>query len=835
MAGLSSDLYHQCRRAFMQCNEFESNAALRAVFVTDELAPFASALPEASTKAGRVDATLAYLLEKRLRDGRGALPLFVAALRDRYDTGDALWDELDALLRALLGSVENRRGERPRPKIDISEPSGAARLTGLAVGSGVTEGTTRTTTPTELSTSPVEAGTTQRSISPEPALMKGTAQIPQRVTIEPAGVAQPDNAPDLELLVSLSANEQRLTYTLHSPGGDYHHQEIGSVRLAVPPREILQHTFDRLSTLARLSPKNRTAEQTRRAEQELADIGSNLYAELFPPELKSEYRRLRAKHTGGNLLITSNEPWIPWEMIKPVAFDADGQVIYDDPPLCEMFKLARWAPGRAAPSRIAIHSAALIQPPGNLKATSTEARFFAELSSTVPDIATDASLQSVDGVLDAFRAGTTQLYHFACHGNFDLSDPNESKLRLADGFLSPSRLVGDRQSGLRRAKPLVFLNACHSGERGHGLTRLGGWAERFIDAGASVFIGSLWEINDEMAARFAVEFYGIILGLVGRTGTSLAEAVRDARRVLRATDPANPTWLAYVLYGDPGARVMLPDGGRTTKAATTHMTTGAANPQSRSERPFAIPVPDALSTNSATTANPFLDTGRITDPARFFDRQKLLDQIIGLLRFGSNVSLVGPSEIGKSSILSMICTVGPARLRMPPTSFAFLTLEWVDTEDEFYEALCDAFGIETCRSYKLTRALRGRKYVLCLDEFEKMKWEGFTSRLRSHLRGLADGQDAPLKLVIASRSPLASLFPDSRELDSPLANICRQIDVGPFSPGIARDFIIERLGATGIRFTEDETGQLLADSAGHPAKLQQRAAKLFDHYSRLQD
>ena len=109
--------------------------------------------------------------------------------------------------------------------------------------------------------------------------------------------------------------------------------------------------------------------------------------------------------------------------------------------------------------------------------------------------------------------GTTQLYHFACHGNFDLTDPNESKLRLVDGFLSPSQLVGDRQSGLRRAKPLVFLNACHSGERGHGLTRLGGWAERFIDAGASAFIGSLWEINDEMAARFSLEFYHRILGL----------------------------------------------------------------------------------------------------------------------------------------------------------------------------------------------------------------------------------------------------------------------------------------------------------------------------------
>jgi len=61
VTGLSSDLYRRCRSVLTQCCEFDSNAALRAIFVTDELAPFANALPEVSNKAGRVDATLAYL------------------------------------------------------------------------------------------------------------------------------------------------------------------------------------------------------------------------------------------------------------------------------------------------------------------------------------------------------------------------------------------------------------------------------------------------------------------------------------------------------------------------------------------------------------------------------------------------------------------------------------------------------------------------------------------------------------------------------------------------------------------------------------------------------
>jgi hypothetical protein len=175
----------------------------------------------------------------------------------------------------------------------------------------------------------------------------------------------------------------------------------------------------------------------------------------------------------------------------------------------------------------------------------------------------------------------------------------------------------------------------------------------------------------------------------------------------------------------------------------------------------------------------------------------------------------------------MICGLGPERLELPPDAFAYVNLEWVDGEDEFYDALCDALGIETCRGFKLTRALRGRRCVLCLDEIEKMAWDGFTRKLRSHLRGLADGDGASLKLVIASRSPLGCLFPDAPELDSPLEGICRQLDVGPFRPDVARAFIDHHLRGTGVSFTEREIAALLEESGGHPARLQHAAADLY--------
>ena len=355
------------------------------------------------------------------------------------------------------------------------------------------------------------------------------------------------------MLVTLAPDGKTLSYTLNSPGGDYNFLQLGSVTLQASPREVLQRTFDRLSTLAHLSPEKRTPAQTQQAIRELADIGSNLYDELLPDAFKEEYRTLREKYLGGNLWLTSNEPWIPWEIVRPVAYDRRGASLYNDAPLCESFRLARWVSGAAAPTRLALRRAMVVRPPANLKATGVETGYFAALPGVVPDLAVADPVETVGETLEAFSAGQTQLYHFACHGNFDLTDPNESKLKLADGFLTPSQLTGDRKSGLLRARPLVFVNACHAGERGFGLTRLGGWAERFIAAGASAFIGSLWEINDELAARFAVEFYNRFFGLAGHARQPLGQAFREARLVLKELDPANPTWLAYVLYGNPRA------------------------------------------------------------------------------------------------------------------------------------------------------------------------------------------------------------------------------------------------------------------------------------------
>jgi len=369
--------------------------------------------------------------------------------------------------------------------------------------------------------------------------------------------------PELELRIVLSEDRKTLTYILHAPvTGEYTFQPVGKVTLENDPLKVMQPFFDKLNTWARRSVTTRNPTETEQARRQLEIMGQDLYEQLFrDTPFKTEiYPAIRETYKGKGLLIKSNDLWFPWEMLRPY-HDVDGVPVYDDPPLCERFQISRWFEGRGAPDQVLMKQGVWIVPPDNLKAAQSESDYFAELNRLQWQVALNGPLDTTFDVEDRFSAGETQFFHFACHGNFSADSPDDSKLKLADDNLTPGSLSGRRGGGLRRARPLVFLNACHAGRVGAGLTYLGGWAQAFFDAGVSAFIGSLWEINDALAAQFARAFYDRLWGLGAFAGQPqpLGQAFSEARIAIRDADPANPTWLAYVLYGDPYGQVVLGD------------------------------------------------------------------------------------------------------------------------------------------------------------------------------------------------------------------------------------------------------------------------------------
>jgi len=221
-----------------------------------------------------------------------------------------------------------------------------------------------------------------------------------------------------------------------------------------------------------------------------------------------------------------------------------------------------------------------------------------------------------------------------------------------------------------------------------------------------------------------------------------------------------------------------------------------------------------------TPPNPFDDQGRITNPSRFFEQKNLLNKVFAELKKGTNLSLIGKERTGKSSLLCHVSAIEP--------HFIYLDMQIVHDEGDFFKALCGEMGISECRGSDLHRALRGKRYVLCLDNIERLTNKLFSGDERIELRGLAEGADAPLTLLIASRYPLNELFLDSSLVYSPLDGICQTIDMQPFSQSEARAFIETRLRPTGKQFTEAEFETIWQESKGHPARVQEKAKALFE-------
>lgn len=113
-----------------------------------------------------------------------------------------------------------------------------------------------------------------------------------------------------------------------------------------------------------------------------------------------------------------------------------------------------------------------------------------------------------------------------------------------------------------------------------------------------------------------------------------------------------------------------------------------------------------------------------------------------------------------------------------------------------------------------------------------MTWDGFSRSLRSYLRGLAEGGNAPIRLILAARNPLNTLFADSQEegMTSPLAGICIEEQLGAWDEKTVRDFINTRLQSTPVTFTEQEILDLTRESDGHPQKLTEQCHRLYAQY-----
>ena len=372
---------------------------------------------------------------------------------------------------------------------------------------------------------------------------------PASVPIVPDHTTKPA---DLNLLITESKIEGQTALHFMLTAADEklncYFRPYGPVTLKLAPSTYFRSFYNDIESLSL-----KTEEQQQIAVKKMEAKGSQLYTALLPDDLRSYIWKI-----GGNIrtvMISSEEPWIPWEVCMMQPGEEDDNTNAEPGFFCERFTMARWIPGKKSPrNKLKLSKAALIIPESSGLPFAAQERDQLTALFKSKGLSVDLIPAKYIQVLDALGSGSYSIIHFTGHGAFsDTDNPDTARIRLDNNqSFSPEDIYGNALR-LGAASPLVFFNACQVGQFSMGLTGMGGWAEKFLSAGAGAFIGTNWSVFDYFACALSLNFY---TNLLAAEQMPVAKALQEAR--LSVAKKGNPTWLAYTLFADPNAYAALP-------------------------------------------------------------------------------------------------------------------------------------------------------------------------------------------------------------------------------------------------------------------------------------
>ena len=166
--------------------------------------------------------------------------------------------------------------------------------------------------------------------------------IREATTWRPGHRAEPIAVDSLQLIVRRSERHGRplLEFQLHGEAGgrSYSSQSFGETALDKSPEAYFQELFRRIVP----GPPG-SGRDPKVADRWVRTRGAHLAALFLPERLRTELITLA--RTGGSLLVVSDEPWVPWEMLW-LGGEVRGR---EGGFLSEMFALARWQVGSSPP------------------------------------------------------------------------------------------------------------------------------------------------------------------------------------------------------------------------------------------------------------------------------------------------------------------------------------------------------------------------------------------------------------------------------------------------------------------------------------------------------
>jgi len=268
-----------------------------------------------------------------------------------------------------------------------------------------------------------------------------------------------------------------------------------------------------------------------------------LYRYMLPPKTQKILSQSKPSHL--LLELDKSLMGIPWELL----YDKDNF-------LCLKHAIGRTFiaderfihPSRRIKNRFTILLVG--DPTGNLPDAKEEINKLESYLTDMPNLEIakyiGKDISKVD-FLDMVGSGDFDIVHFAGHATFNYENSENSYLEFSDGSLYIDEIV----RFLDVPPAIVFMNACSSGKIQETAqifeSDLGGMPITFTKAGADVFVGSIFPVDDSAAALLASIFYKYVI-----SGKTVGLALRNARLELyNRFGPLNMGWGSFVLYGNP--------------------------------------------------------------------------------------------------------------------------------------------------------------------------------------------------------------------------------------------------------------------------------------------
>jgi hypothetical protein len=336
---------------------------------------------------------------------------------------------------------------------------------------------------------------------------------------------------------------------LSSPAG------TGQEEFTLPLSDVQLENF--LLRVGRRRPAVRRAESSEL--QAAKAFGGALFESLFKGEVESRLRKsieetrrlsqgLRIRLRLGDASLAD----LPWEYLYSSAVNRFTALSIQTP-------LVRYIdlPDPIGPITVAppIRVLVMISSPADYPRLDVEGEW-RRLNESLTKLVASSQL-AIDRLDDAtlpalqkqLRRASYHIFHFIGHGEFDQS-AQEGVLILNDGD-NRGHPVGSQFLGMllhdHQSLRVAVLNACE-GARTSIQDRFAGSAQTLVQQGIPAVIAMQFEIEDEVAATFAHEFYGAL-----SDGYPIDAAVTEARKAIFAAGH-DVQWATPVLY------LRAPDG-----------------------------------------------------------------------------------------------------------------------------------------------------------------------------------------------------------------------------------------------------------------------------------